>query len=127
MPHFLIAALLIAVVSCCSITSVHAADLSAQGKAEISYLLTYLKNSGCQFNRNGKWYSADEAVAHLDTKYDYLLKKNMLASAEDFIDKAAAKSSMSGKPYLVQCGSEAPAPSSAWFRAELAQYRSGKR
>ncbi len=118
-------AVLAAVVSCCG--SVHAADLSTQSKAEIDYLFSYLKESGCQFNRNEKWYSADEAVSHLGTKYKYLLEKNMLSSAEDFIDKAATSSSMSGKPYWVKCGNEGPVQSSAWFKAGLSKYQKGKR
>jgi len=127
MPNFLIVAVLTVIVSCCGNVSAQAADLPSTSKAEIDYLLAYLKNSGCQFNRNGQWYHADEAVSHIETKYNYLIEKEMLSSTEDFIDKAATKSSISGKPYLVQCGNEAPAPSSLWFREELARYRSGKR
>ena len=119
-------AVLAATVLCCGSLSVHAADLSSQSKAEIEYLFSYLKNSGCQFNRNEKWYSANEAVSHLGTKYNYLLEKNMLSSAEDFIDKAATSSSMSGKLYLVKCSNEEPVQSSAWFKAELSKYRSKK-
>lgn len=113
----------LATISYCG--SIQAADLSLQGKAEIDYLFSYLKDSGCQFNRNGKWYSADEAVSHLGTKYKYLLEKNMLSSTEDFVDKAATGSSVSGKPYLVKCGDKTPVQSSAWFKAALAKYRSG--
>ena len=118
-------AVMAAVVSCCG--SAYAADLSAQSKAEIDYLFSYLKESGCQFNRNEKWYSADEAASHLGTKYKYLLEKNMLSSTEDFIDKAATSSSMSGKPYWVKCGKEEPVQSSAWFKAGLSKYRLEKR
>ncbi|MCL2830286.1 MAG: DUF5329 domain-containing protein [Betaproteobacteria bacterium] len=106
--------------------SVHAGDLSSQARAEVDYLFSWLKNSGCQFNRNGKWYSAEEAVSHLDRKLQYLLDKNMLSSTEDFIDKAATGSSMSGKPYLVKCGNEAPVQSESWFRTGLSRYRSEK-
>ena len=127
MPNFLIVAVLTVIVSCCGNVSAQAADLPSTSKAEIDYLLAYLKNSGCQFNRNGQWHHADEAVSHIETKYNYLIEKEMLSSTEDFIDKAATKSSISGKPYLVQCGNEAPAPSSLWFREELARFRSGKR
>jgi hypothetical protein len=31
-------------------------------KQEVFHLITYLKNSGCQFNRNGSWYSPSEAA-----------------------------------------------------------------
>ena len=111
----------------CGSSGVYAADLPAQSKAEIEYLFSYLKNSGCQFNRNEKWHEADEAVSHLGKKYKYLLDKNMLSSTEDFIDKAAASSSTSGKPYLVKCGNEEPAQSSVWFRARLSKHRAETR
>ena len=127
MSNFLIIAVLTVIGLGCGNVSARAVDLPSTSKEEIDYLLAYLKNSGCQFNRNGKWYNADEAVSHIDAKYNYLIKKEMLSSTEDFIDKAATKSSMSGKSYLVQCGNEAPAPSSLWFMEELARYRSGKR
>ncbi|MCL1979744.1 MAG: DUF5329 domain-containing protein [Proteobacteria bacterium] len=122
MARFFAIAVLAAIMSCGGHTG-YGADLSAQSKVEIGYLLSFLKNSGCQFNRNEQWYGAAEAVAHIDVKYNYLLSKNMLSSAEDFIDKAATQSSMSGKPYLVQCGDEVPVPSGVWFREELEKYR----
>jgi len=120
-------AVLTAIVSFYGSTNVHAADLPSQSKAEIDYLFSYLKNSGCQFNRNEKWHSADEAVSHLGKKYQYLLEKNMLSSTEDFIDKAATSSSMSGKLYLVKCGNEEPVQSGAWFKTRLSKYRSEER
>lgn len=107
--------------------------LSAASKEEISHLFTYLENSGCQFNRNGSWHEAKEAADHLNSKYQYLLGKDMISSAEDFIAKGAAQSSMSGQAYLVKCNNAAPVESAAWFQAELEKYRkstlkvSGKR
>ena len=90
---------------------------------EISHLFAYLGSSGCQFSRNGSWYSPQEAVDHLNDKYQYLLGKNRIASAEDFIAEAASRSSMSGQAYLVKCGNAAPVESAGWFRAELDKYR----
>lgn len=90
---------------------------------EISHLFAYLGGSGCQFSRNGSWYSPQEAVDHLNDKYQYLLGKNRIASAEDFIAEAASRSSMSGQAYLVKCGNAAPVESAGWFRAELDKYR----
>jgi uncharacterized membrane protein len=45
-------------------TLVQAAELSANSRAEIQYLLTRLGNSDCQFNRNGNWYSASADWGH---------------------------------------------------------------
>lgn len=90
---------------------------------EIAHLFSYLKNSGCEFQRNSTWYSATEAVSHLQTKHDYLIKKDHISSTEDFIALAATESSMSGKPYLVKCADGAAVSSGLWFRDELARYR----
>ncbi|NRR31289.1 DUF5329 domain-containing protein [Oxalobacteraceae bacterium] len=103
-----------------------AAEPTPEAKQEITYLLNYLKSSGCEFNRNGTWYGADEAVNHLNKKYDYLLKKGLLSSTEDFIKQAATESSMSSKPYLVKCGANSPTQSSPWFKAALAKRRTAK-
>jgi len=97
--------------------------LAPAAQQEIAHLFSYLGGSGCQFERNGSLHDAKEAVDHLNTKYQYLLRKNMISSAEDFIAGAATKSSMSGQAYLVKCGNAAPVESAAWFQAELAKYR----
>jgi hypothetical protein len=86
---------------------------------QIQHLMTHLGSSGCQFNRNGTWYSSKEAVSHLSRKYDYLRKKQLAPTAEAFIERAATSSSVSGKPYLVKCGDGASVASAAWLRAEL--------
>jgi hypothetical protein len=98
--------------------------LPAAAQQEIAHLFSYLEHSGCQFDRNGSLHDAAEAVDHLNTKYQYLLRKDMISSAEDFIAGAATKSSMSGQAYLVRCADAAPVESAAWFQAELARYRS---
>jgi hypothetical protein len=103
-----------------------AAGLPAPAQAEIAHLFSYLEKSGCQFNRNGSWYAPAEAVGHLNKKYQYLLDKNLVSSAEDFIERAAKESSMSGKPYLVKCDNAAPVESAIWFKRELAAYRKTK-
>ncbi len=98
-------------------------DLSSGTQQEITHLFAYLKSSGCQFNRNGSWYSAQDAADHLNDKYQYLLGKNRISSTEEFIAAAASQSSMSGQPYLVKCGNAAPVESANWFYAELEKYR----
>ncbi|HEX7053643.1 MAG TPA: DUF5329 domain-containing protein [Burkholderiales bacterium] len=104
-----------------------AGEPSPVAREEIGHLMGYLGGSGCRFNRNGTWYSAADAAQHLNGKYDYLLRKGLVASAEDFIDRAASESSMSGKPYQVQCGAQAAVSSGPWLRAELARYRAQRR
>ncbi len=100
-----------------------AEKLSDSTKAEIEHLFTHLEKSGCEFNRNGSWYTASEAAAHLKKKYDYLVKKDMITDAESFIDKAASESSISGKPYQVKCDGKPIVNSKEWFSEELLSFR----
>ena len=87
------------------------------------HLFEYLKQSNCEFNRNGSWYSSDDAVKHLASKYRYLLKKGLTKTAEQFIERTASQSSMSGKSYWVRCGDSQPVQTSEWFTEELKRFR----
>ncbi|WP_312519011.1 DUF5329 domain-containing protein [Massilia sp.] len=109
-----------------SSTLAHAAPTPA-AQAEIAHLVGYLKASGCSFHRNGSWYEAGKAAQHLDRKYEYLVKRDLVATSEDFIARAASESSISGKPYQVRCGNQAPVASAAWLKTELAKYRTAQR
>ena len=93
---------------------------------EIDLLFSVLEKSNCQFYRNGSWYSAPKASAHLRRKYDYLLKHDRVTSTESFIELAASRSSMSGKPYLVKCGNAAPVESGDWFSKKLVDARASR-
>lgn len=89
---------------------------------EIEHLLGHLGASGCEFYRNGKWYPSDKAREHLRKKYDYLVRKDLVASAEQFIERAGTESSQSGKPYRVRCAGR-EAASAVWLSEELMRYR----
>ena len=95
----------------------------ARTRDEVAHLLDYLGHSGCQFNRNGTWYDAQKARAHLEEKYAYLQKRDMVPNAQAFIERAASASSMSGKPYEVRCGTAQAVPSGRWLGDELQRYR----
>jgi hypothetical protein len=99
-----------------------AAPLPAPARAEVDALLARLETSGCHFNRNGRWHSGADAKTHLLRKLDYLETKDLVRSADQFIERAASKSSSSGKPYLVRCGAAAT-ESKAWLDAELKAIR----
>jgi hypothetical protein len=90
---------------------------------EINHLLGLIEQSGCEFFRNGTWYDAQRAQVHLRAKYDALAANNQIKSAEDFIEKAASKSSMSGQPYQIRCGDGAVMSTNQWFNEALARYR----
>ncbi len=108
---------------CCGASA--APDIAPAMQGEVTWLLNDLEHSGCQFYRNGSWYDGAKAHEHLKQKYDYLFERDKIATTEDFIDKAATESSMSGKPYQVQCaGDTQPRPSAIWLRGELQKLRS---
>lgn len=94
----------------------------ARASAEIEGLLQGLADSGCEFQRNGRWYPAAEAQAHLRRKYDYLLGKDLVDSAEQFIDRAGSRSSLSGRDYQVRCHGAVQA-SERWLGEALRQLR----
>lgn len=94
-------------------------------RAEIEQLMAQLADSGCEFQRNGEWHPGPEARKHLERKYAYLLKKDLVHSSEDFIERAATRSSLSGQPYQVRCGPGVSA-SDDWLRTVLGRIRSGR-
>ncbi|ALJ28139.1 MULTISPECIES: DUF5329 domain-containing protein [Stenotrophomonas] len=105
-------------------STLHAAP-GAAARAEIGGLMQALEDSGCRFQRNGSWHDAAEARSHLQRKYDYLLKRGLADSAEQFIERAASRSSISGKPYRVACPGRAEQDAAPWFRQQLLRLRGG--
>lgn len=92
-------------------------------EAEINFLLTAVGTSGCEFLRNGTWHDAQQAQAHLSKKYQWLRARDRIKTAEDFIELAASRSSLSGEPYAVRCAGAEPVSSSAWLSEQLRRYR----
>ena len=99
------------------------AELDPRTRSEVEQLFTQMRQSACQFERNGTVYDADEAVAHLTRKLSYFDDKGKIARSEDFIRLAASKSSMSGKPYHIICPEQAKQDSADWLNAALMQIR----
>jgi Family of unknown function (DUF5329) len=118
-----IKALLFALTMALTILPAARAAPPAAAEIEINHLLGLIEQSGCEFFRNGTWYDAQLAQAHLRAKYDALAASNQIKTAEDFIEKAASSSSISGQPYQIRCGGGAPMLTSEWFSAALARYR----
>jgi hypothetical protein len=92
----------------------------ADTEIEIKHLIEYIENSKCTFIRNGKEYSTEEALTHIQNKYKYA--KRWIKSAEDFIKYTVTKSSMSGQPYTVWCNGQ-KILSAKWLTAELKRFR----
>jgi hypothetical protein len=91
--------------------------------AEINYLLDFVGKSGCEFNRNGVWYDSGQARVHLNYKYGVLADHGQIKTADDFIAKAATKSSLTGIAYKVRCAGGQELSSNQWLRDALARYR----
>ncbi|MGF6109195.1 DUF5329 domain-containing protein [Pseudomonas frederiksbergensis] len=98
------------------------AQTTPQAIQEIKGLLDFVERSECKFVRSGTEYPGPQARAHLEKKLNYLEGKNMVSSAEDFIDLAATKSSMNGKAYEVRCPVGVQ-PTSTWLKSELQRQR----
>jgi hypothetical protein len=99
------------------------ADVPAGQKPEVEYLLEFVRNSDCIMERNGSRHKGDEAVSHIQRKYDYFLDD--IKSTEDFIEYSATKSTMSGKYYLVICNGQAPVRAKDWLLGALQEFREG--
>jgi hypothetical protein len=96
---------------------------TAIAQTEINYLIGFVENSACEFFRNGSWYDAKKAAAHLRDKYEILATGGRIQTAEDFIEEAATRSSLSGQPYQVRCGGDKAVTTNHWLRDILARYR----
>ena len=102
---------------------VFADPMTPSVKNELTKILARLENSGCQFKRNQSWYTGVEAKSHLQRKFDYVENKTSAKTAEEFIDLAASKSSITGDPYQVKCAGQNSVPSSVWLLKQLDEIR----
>lgn len=100
-----------------------AAGSDLEWQKEVDHLLSYIEQSGCSFDRNGKVYDSAQAREHISKKYDYVKKR--INSTEQFITYAATKSSITGKTYQVTCG-DVTRPSSKWLEEALLNYRNAQ-
>ncbi|MDG2524299.1 DUF5329 family protein [Stenotrophomonas sp. HITSZ_GD] len=103
---------------------------TAQGAApateaarEIAALVDALAASPCRFQRNGSWYDGARAAAHLQRKYDYLQARGQAGTPEQFIARAASRSSVSGRAYRVACPGQPERDAAAWFEEQLRAQR----
>jgi hypothetical protein len=88
---------------------------------EIAHLLDFVASSGCVFVRNGDRHSPQDAVKHIRKKADYF--EDDIDSAEQFIELSASKSTMSRKPYTIECPGQPEAASRDWLLQELQNFR----
>ncbi len=92
-------------------------------QVEVNFLLGYIEGSGCDFYRNGTWHDSKAAQEHIRDKYKYLAARDQIGTTEDFIEKAATRSSFTGQAYEVRCNGGTSMPTNRWLREELARLR----
>jgi hypothetical protein len=97
---------------------------AAAEDAEIEYLLASVGQSNCTFVRNGNAHPSVEAADHLRMKYERAGWR--VKGADQFIERIATKSSLSGKPYTIQCDGDEPCPTGRWLTERLAEYRAAQ-
>jgi hypothetical protein len=105
------------------LVSIARAEPPVNVQREINFLLSYIGSSGCEFYRNGTWSDSKTAQTHLREKYNYLVAGNQINTTEDFIERAATASSLSGQSYKVRCNGSATVSSKQWLRDELRRIR----
>lgn len=86
---------------------------------KIEYLIAFIAKQDGAFIRNGSEYTPAQAAEHLRMKW----KKggSAIKTANDFIEKLATSSSMSGKPYQIKFKNGRTAQVGPLLRLELAR------
>jgi len=98
-----------------------AGSVMADPGQEIDHLLEHVRNTDCQYDRNGTIYNGSAARDHINMKYEYY--KDEVKTAEDFIKYAATESKLSGKKYRILCPGSDVEYASDWLLDELELYR----
>lgn len=95
-------------------------DAASRTSAEtIEYLLAHVEQSKLIFIRNGQEHDSRAAAAHLRRKYEHL--KSSISTPEEFIEKVASKSWVSGEHYAVRLPGGREMPMERWLHDVLKQ------
>lgn len=95
----------------------------ARAEREIRQLIDSVSASGCTFLRNGEAHDPAAAAEHLAMKYGKA--RRYLDSTEEFIDKVASRSFLTGSEYRVSCNGRETATGS-WLGQRLQALRAEK-
>ena len=87
----------------------------------VMQLISHVSGSGLIFIRNDNRYTSVEAAEHMNNKYRHF--REDIETAEDFIERCASRSLLSGKPYLVIDEQGEQVRTSEWLEAALVDYR----
>jgi hypothetical protein len=85
----------------------------------VDALIKTVEKSDLKFVRNGDEHTAKEAAEHMRRKYDHFKKE--IKTPEDFVNKCASKSELSGKPYTVKKPDGSTEKCDVWMRSLLEQ------
>jgi hypothetical protein len=94
----------------------------ATPSAEEHRLITALigrvgKMTTMKFMRNGDEHSSTDAAEHMQAKYKHF--KDEIKTAEDFIERCASRSEVTGKPYAVKLADGKVHDANAFLKREL--------
>ena len=88
----------------------------------VDYLIAQVeKANDVKFLRNGDEHTAKEAAEHMRRKYNHFKKE--IKTPEDFIEKCAAKSELSGKPYMIKKADGTTEKCEDWMESMLQEHR----
>ena len=86
---------------------------------KIERMIDLLEKSDLIWIRDEEEYTPTKAADHIRKKYKYAGKE--IRTAEDFIDKVAARSWVSGRDYMVRLPDGSQVTAKKWFRDQLAK------
>ena len=87
----------------------------------IQHLITYVRESDVTFERNISRHDPVEAAARIEKKYRYF--RDEINTPEQFIERCATASLVTGRQYLIIDGQGDEIPAGVWLNTELARYR----
>lgn len=104
------------------VASVSQATPSDQENKVITALIQRVgRMTTMKFMRNGDEHSSTEAAQHMQAKYAYF--KDRIVTAEDFIERCATRSEMTGRPYTVKFANGPEREANAFLLRELREVR----
>jgi len=109
----------IAVMALLSVPALNA-DVPDSQQHEVLHLLEFVRTTSCRLERNGKQYNGAEAFDHIQKKYRHF--RDEITNTEQFIEKSATRSAVSGAYYYIHCGGN-NRKTGGWLLDELARYR----
>jgi hypothetical protein len=110
----------ILLITCIAFFGSESARAQESGDAKIEALISHIGTLGdAKFIRNGSEYSAKDAAKFLRGKWQ--ANKKDIKTPADFIEKAASKSSTTGKPYMIRFKDGKEVPCGDYLKGRLAK------